>query len=236
MDLHQVLSAYRTVDPAGWVAVYRLIPTWAGLLSIGVGIVLLLWGGGRAFRLVAGPMGAVVGGLWVPVLVERLGLRSAEATSGTVAAVLFLALGFTFPPGVVFFAFGLPAGILAGELAGSADWLLGFIPAFLLVGVVAAVLQRHIGAVAASTLGGWLLVIGMLAALHQVGSIVAQVASQPTVVMIAAALFAVAGAVYQLAVLPSPEEQAQLRVDRARKAQRQLEKKKLEQRWSNYKD
>jgi hypothetical protein len=236
LELDQTVSAYRSFDPAGWVSLYRHLPMWGGIIAVAVGVVLLLFGGGKAFRLVAGPIGAVAGSLWAPVIVGKLGITGAEGRVGVIAAVLLAGIGFAFPPGVVFFAFGLPAGLFAGEMAGSADWLLGFVPAFLLVGALAAAVHRHIGAVAASLAGAWLLVIGMLAALHQVGGLVEAVASQPWGVIVAAALFAVAGSVYQLAVRANPEEAEALRLERLRAKKKLEEKKALEKRWANYSD
>ncbi len=94
-----------------------------------------------------------------------------------------------------------------------------------------AVLHRVVGAVVASLVGAWLLIIGALAALHQFGGLVAAVANQPWGVLIAAALFALAGSVYQIAVRPSPEEQERLRAEKERLKLRKAEQKALEKRW-----
>ena len=37
MDFTQVLNAYRTFDPAAWVSVYRMMPTWLGIVGVVLG-------------------------------------------------------------------------------------------------------------------------------------------------------------------------------------------------------
>lgn len=230
----QVLEAYQTSNPAGWVGVYRFLPIYAGILLAGLGVVLLLFGGGRAFRVVAGPMGALVGLLWAPVVFDKLGLTLAPKVVSTISAAGLGAMGFLFPPGAVFFAFGLPVGFLAGQLAGQSDWLLGFVPGFLVTGMVAAVFHRHIGAVASSLAGGWILAIGLLATLHMVPGLPEAVAAQPWGVIVAAVLFGVAGSVYQLAARPPPDEAERMKLEKRRAKRTEAEKKALEERWANY--
>ncbi|MHB8872087.1 MAG: hypothetical protein ACYC8T_00225 [Myxococcaceae bacterium] len=236
MDFEQAFRAYRTFDPAGWVGIYRHVPMGAGIVAVAVGFILLLFGGGRAFRLVAGPLGAVVGLMWAAVVANKFGVTGLDAKVSAGAAIALGVLGFALPPGAIFFAFGIPAGLAAGEMAGPTDFILGFVPGWLLVGTLAAAFHRHIGAVAASLVGAWLLLIGMLSALHQVGGVVNAVTAQPWGVLIAAALFAVAGSVYQIAVRPSPEEGEKLKAERTRAKRKVAEKKALEQRWANYSD
>ncbi len=234
MDFTQVLNAYRTFDPAAWVSVYRMMPTWLGIVCVVLGITFLLFGSGRTFRLVAGPTAALIGFVWVPLIAQHFGVQLSPHVVSITAAVVLGGVGVAFPPAAVFFGFGLPVGYIAGNLAGPNDWLLGFIPGFLAVGTVAAVFTRVIGAVLASLVGAWILVLGMLAALHRVGGIIAAVANQPWGVLIAAALFAFAGAVYQLFVRPSPEQAEKLRMEKARARRKLAEQRALEKRWSTY--
>ena len=234
MDLHQVLLAYRSFNPAGWVSVYRALPTWAGILCVLLGVTLLLFGGGRFFRLVSGPAGALVGYLWAPIVTLRFGLNLDPNGVGLVAAAALGVAGTVLPAAAVFFAVGLPAGFAAGNLAGESDWFLGFLPGFIACGTLAAVFTRQIAAVFSSMVGAWILVLGMLSALHRVGGIVATVASQPWGVILAAALFAVAGSIYQIFVRPSPEEAEKLRMEKARAKKRLEEKRAREKRWAAY--
>lgn len=228
--LLQALGAYQTFNPPGWVAIYRMLPMWAGIVCCVAGVTLLVAGGGRLFRVLAGPIGAVMGLLWTSLLVMRLGLPNV-ANLSTITAAVLMALGFLLPTAITFLGVGVPLGLVAGQIAGQQDFLLGFAPGFIIGGLAGAMLQRAVAAVVASSVGAWLLVIGALAALHQVGGVVQVVASKPWGVIIAAGLFAVAGSVYQLAVRPSPEEADKLRAERERLKVRQAEQRALEKRW-----
>lgn len=230
MDFGQVLSAYRSFDPAGWVALYRVMPTWLGIPCGVLGIVLLLVGGGRLFRVVAAPVGALLGYLWAPLVAARFGVQLPEHTVAVVAALGVGLASFAVPPTAVFVGFGLPAGFAAGDMAGANDWMLGFLPGFLAVGTLAAVFSRWIAAVVASAVGAWLLMMGLLSGLHVLG-VAATVAAQPWGVLLGALLLAIAGSIYQLFVRPSPEDAERLKQQRQKLKQRIVEKRALEKRW-----
>jgi hypothetical protein len=230
--LLQALKTYQTFNPSGWVSLYKLLPMYAGIACGVLGLLMLLFGGGKVlFRIVAGPIGALMGYLWTPVVIAKLGLSDVDPRMPSIAAAVLLVLGFLFPPAVTFVGVGLPVGLLAGQIAGQSDFLLGFAPGLIIGGLVGALLHRVLSSVVASVVGAWLLVIGALAALHQFGGVVAAVASQPWGVIIAAVLFAIAGSVYQIAVRPSPEEQEKLRAEREQRKLREAEQRRLEKRW-----
>ncbi|MFL5320527.1 MAG: hypothetical protein ACJ790_12775 [Myxococcaceae bacterium] len=228
------LDAYRSFNPAGWVSAYKLLPMWAGILFVILGVGMLLFGGGKFFRLVAGPLGAAIGYLWAPIVIGRLGMTVSSEAIAYAAAAFLGVMGFVFPPGLCFFAIGVPLGLIGGQIAGANDWAVGFAPAALIGGTIAAAAHRIIASVVSSILGAWLLVLGMLAALHQVGTLVAMVAQQPWGVIIAAILFAIAGSVYQIAVRPSPEEAEKISAEKALAKKRKEEKAELEKRWGKY--
>ncbi len=228
----EALKAYQTFNPAGWVAIYRVLPMWAGIVGCVVGIALLLFGGGRLFRILAGPLGALIGLGWTGVLLTRFDITGMDPRLPTAAASVLAVLGFLFPPAIVYLGVGIPVGLLCGEIAGPGDFLVGFAPGFILGGVVAALLHRQVSAILASLLGAWVLVIGAMAALHQFGGLVNAMASQPWGLIIAAGLFAIAGSVYQIAVRPSPEELERQHAERQRLKMRKAEQKALEKRWS----
>lgn len=233
-SLAQSLEAYQRFDPPGWVDVYRAFPFWAGLIGIVLGALMLLFGNGRLFRLVAGPLGAVIGLLWAPLLAAKLGF-SANAKQATVIASIALGgLGFLFPPGALFFICGVPGGLIAGELVGGSDWVLGFFPGLLVTGALGAAAHRFLGAIASSVFGSWLVILGLLSALSPLGTLSESLAAQPWGCIIAALLFAVAGAVYQLFVRLSPEERARLSDEKHRAKKRRAEQKAVEKRWANY--
>jgi hypothetical protein len=227
------LEPYRGYHPDGWVALYRILPTWFGLLLALLGAVLLPFGSGRAFRLVAAPLGALVGFFLTPAALEVFHLPVSAGMSASVGAVVLFVAGVIFPPVVIFFAAGLPLGLLAGKLVGSEDFLLGFVPGLLLAGALGAVFHRQVAAVASAAAGGWLLVIGLLATLHR-ASFVPVAAGHPFAILAAAGLFALAGAVYQIAVLPSPEQSRVNQREKERLRKEKAEQRALEERWAKY--
>lgn len=228
----EALKAYQTFNPAGWVAIYRLMPMWAGIVCGLVGLGLLLFGGGKsAFRAVSGPLGMLIGLGWTGVLLTKFGM-AADPRLPTAAAAVLTVLGIIFPPAIIYLGVGIPIGLLGGQIAGPSDFLIGFAPGLILGGLVAAVLHRHVAAIISSMIGGWLIVLGAMAALHQFGGLVSAMASQPWGLIIAAGLFAIAGSVYQIAVRPSPEEEERQHAERQRLKVRQAELKATEKRWS----
>jgi hypothetical protein len=232
--LQRALEPYRHLDPLGWVGVYRVIPAPVGLLAAALGVLMLLFGGRRLFRLVAGPLGALLATVWAAALATRLGF-GAQANKVTIISTFALfGLGLLLPPVVVFFAFGIPAGLLAGQLAGQADWMLGFAPGLMVGGALGVVLQRPVSAVLSSAVGAWVLVLGAMAALDPFVPGVRWLADSPMVALAIAALAALAGVVFQLFVRPSPEQSEKLKVDKGLAKRRAKESAELEKRWSKY--
>jgi signal transduction histidine kinase len=232
--ISQALEAYQRFDPPGWVDVYRLMPWWAGIVAMALGIVMMTFGNGKLFRLAAAPLGALVALLWAPLLAIRFGYAANARQITLFAAAALTGLGLLFPPGALFFICGAPGGLLGGELAGAQDWVLGFLPGFLVTGALGAAAHRHLGAVASSIGGAWLLVLGLLAAVAPMGSLAPSLAGQPLGCLMAAGLFAVAGTVFQLFVRLSPEERARLKDEKRRAKRKREEQKAVEERWSNY--
>jgi hypothetical protein len=228
------LEAYQRFDPPGWVDVYRQMPFWAGIGVMIAGVLMLLFGNGKLFRLVAGPLGAGIAILWAPLLATKFGFNAAAKQVTVVASIALGGLGFLYPPGALFFIFGVPGGLIAGELVGDSDWVLGFFPGFLVSGALAAAAHRFIGAIASSVAGAWLIVLGLLSALSPIGSLSSSLASQPWGCIIAGGLFATAGAVFQLFVRLSPEERARVAEEKRRSKLRHGEEKAREERWANY--
>jgi hypothetical protein len=226
------LDAYQRFDPAGWVAVYSKLPWWGGLFAITAGVVMLLIGNGKLFRLVAAPIGAMVALLWAPMLAIKMGFAPSAQQITTVAAVALGVLGLLFPPGALFFICGAPGGLIAGELVGGSDWMIGFLPGFLVAGALGAAAHRIIGAVASSVTGGWLMVLGLLSLLSPIGTLSASLAGQPYGCLAAGALFAIAGVVFQLFVRLSPEDRARLNGQKRQAKKRRADQKAAEARWA----
>jgi hypothetical protein len=234
--LQSALEPYRHFDPLGWVGVFRFLPVWGGLLAMVVGVLMMLFGGRALFRLIAGPLGALIATIWAVPLAQRLGLNvSLRQVSLIATAVLFVA-GVAFPPAVVFFAFGVPAGLLGGELAGPNDWALGFGPAFLVGGGLGVVMHRVVGAVLSAAVGAWVTMLGLLATLVPFVPPVGWFAENPVAVICLAAIFAIAGGVFQIFVRPSEEEAKNRKLEKAIAKKKAKEQKALEERWAKYTD
>ena len=231
----RALEPYKHFDPAGWVGLFRFLPVWAGLLLAALGIGMLLRGGGALFRLVAGPLGLVIGQIWIGPLAARLGFGTQQQQIALGASALLCVLGFAVPASTVFFGFGIPIGLMAANLAGPSDWLLGFVPAFIVGGALGVVLERPISVLLASLSGGWLTLIGLMTALSPaIGSLVERLAGVWPAAISVASCFAVAGFGYQMFVLPPPEKAAQLRREKLMAKRAASEKKAMEKRWANY--
>jgi len=225
------LEAYQRFDPAGWVALYKQLHPWAGIAMALVGAILMFFGGGRLFRVVAGPLGAVIALAWTELVLSRLGFTGLDARIPLAVAAFFALLGFGLPPAIIYLGAGIPVGLLGGEIAGPDNYLIGFGPGFIIGGVLAVLMHRPLSALLASALGGWLLVLGAMAGLAPHTPHVATAAAQPWGVVGAAALFAVAGAVYQIVIRPPPAHD-----EEAKDGQRVDTRAALERRWSASQD
>jgi hypothetical protein len=232
--LQRALEPYKHFDPPGWINLFRFLPVWAGALTALVGVGLLLRGGGVVFRAVAGPLGVVIGQIWIGPLAARLGFQTMQQQISLGASAVLGLLGFVVPASTVFFGFGIPIGLMAANLAGP-DWLLGFVPAFIIGGAVGVVLERPVSVLLASVAGGWLVLMGSMSALTAVApGLVERLAGSWPAAISVASLFAVAGFGYQIFVLPPPEKASQIKREKAMAKQAAAEKKALEKRWSNY--
>jgi hypothetical protein len=233
--LQRVLEPYRHFDPAGWVGLFRFLPVWAGVVLAVLGVAMLLRGGGALFRAVAGPLGLVIGQIWIGPLAARLGFGTQQQQIALGASAVLCLLGFALPASTVFFGFGIPIGLMAANLAGPADWLLGFVPAFIIGGALGVVLERPVSVLLASLSGGWLVLVGLMAAVAPfAASLVERLAGLWPAAVSIASLFAVAGFGYQMFVLPPPEKAAQVKREKVMAKKADAERKQLEKRWASY--
>jgi hypothetical protein len=232
--VERAFEPYRHLDPIGWIGVFRFLPPAAGVAVAVTGALILLFGGRRLFRLAAGPLGVLVAAVWAGTLAARLGFGAVQRQVTLVSSFALLGAGFLFPPIVIFFAFGVPTGLLAGQLAGPADWLLGFAPGLMVGGAIGVVLQRGVAALLSSALGAWAFVLGIFAALNPFVPAVGNLATSPVPVLSVAGCLTLAGVVYQLFIRPSPEEAEKRQRQRASSKRRDKENAELEKRWSKY--
>ena len=235
--MEQIQSAfepYRHLDPIGWVGVFRFLPVWGGLISILVGTLMLLFGGRQLFRVVAGPLGALIATVWAGPLAQRLGFGSSLRQITLVATIGLLMAGLLWPPLVVFCAFGIPAGLVGGQIAGPNDWILGFGPGFLLGGAAGLLMHKLVGSILSAAVGAWVAVLGILSTLNPFVSAVGWLAANPIAVLSVAGCFAVAGAVFQIFVRPSEEEATARRLEKSIARKKLKEQKATEERWAKY--
>lgn len=229
--LQRAFEPYRHLDPIGWVGLFHFLPMWAGLVCVVLGTLMTLFGGRQLFRLVAGPLGAVIATIWAGALANRLGFGRQMNQITTVATFALFGLGLLYPPGVVFFAFGVPAGLIGGQIAGTNDWILGFGPGFFFGGAAGVVMHRPVSAVLSAVVGAWMTVLGLMAALKPLVPAVGWLANNPIAVMSVAGCFAVGGAVYQLFVRPTEQQAEAARQEKALKKRREEEARAAQKRW-----
>lgn len=232
--LQRAFEPYRHLDPLGWVGIFRLLPVAAGVIALALGMLMLLFGGRRLFRLVACPLGALIATVWAAALATRLGFAGQASTIALVSTFVLGGLGLLVPEIVIFFAFGVPAGLLAGSLAGAPDWMLGFVPGLIIGGAVGVVLHRPVAAILSAAAGAWVLVLGAMAVLRPFVPAVTSLAANPVAVLSIAGCAALAGVVYQLFVRPSPEAAAKQQIDRGLARKRARDSAEQEKRWSKY--
>jgi hypothetical protein len=197
--LSDALSVFRTPDPAAWLSLAGRL-AWPLALALAVlGALLLAAGGGKAFRLIAAPVGALLGLLWGEALAGPLGLAGSETALAIGAAVVLFGIGAIAPSVVVAIAFGAPVGLAFGGLVGNTGFLLGFVPAALLAGSVAAVLHRPLRVLVAATTGAALLLLGLLRLLQGFPQVRALASGHAIWLLVGAGVVAFLGAVVQLA-------------------------------------
>lgn len=232
-QLQLAFEPYRHLDPHGWVGAFRFLPLWGGVAAVVVGVLMMMFGGRRLFRLVAAPLGALIATIWAVPLAVRLGFGTMTRQISLVSTVLLFGAGIIWPPVVVFFAFGVPAGLIGGQIAGPNDWILGFGPGFFLGGALGVVMSRIVGAILSAAIGAWVAVLGMLATLNPFIS-VNWFAGSPIAVISVAACFAIAGAVFQIFVRPTEEEARNRKTEASLARRKAKEQKALEERWAKY--
>ncbi len=228
-----VADAYRQTIPSAWIQTFRLMPAPIGVSCAAVGVLLLLFGGDRAFRAVAPPLGAAMAALWSTAFFERVGLSGLSTHTATVSAIVLATLGLLAPPVVIFVGLAMPSALLAGALVGPNDWLLSALPGFVFGGVLGLIFYRQLCVIVAAMLGSWMLWLGLFAALQNVSPAMVRLSNAPPLVLSIAACTALCGAVFQLFVRKTPELRAQIKLERAQKKKREQEERELQRRWSD---
>jgi hypothetical protein len=197
--LADALSVFRTLDPVAWLSLSTRLPWPVAAGAVLLGGFLLAVGGGKAFRVIAAPVGALLGLLWGGALAGPVGLAGSETALALGSALLLFGIGALAPSAVVAIAFGAPVGLAFGGLVGNTGFLLGFVPAALLAGAVAAVLHRPLRVLVAASTGAALLLLGLLRLLQGVPAVAELARAHAGWLLAAAGVVAFAAAVVQLA-------------------------------------
>jgi len=197
--LADALSVFRTADPAAWLSLSSRLPWPLAVGALLLGAFLLVAGGGKAFRVIAAPVGALLGLLWGGALAGPFGLAGSETALAVGAAAVLFGVGVFAPSVVVAMAFGAPVGLAFGGLVGNTGFLLGFVPAALLAGAVAAVLSGALRVLVAASTGAGLLLLGLLRLLQGLPAVAELARTHAGWVLAGAGVLAFASAVLQLA-------------------------------------
>ena len=222
-------------DPHEWIAMCRALPLWQDGLLVFFGLAFLAFGAARALRFSAALLGAFSTALLLPSVLQQVGV-SVSLTPTVVAGIataLACALAFS-PPAGIFLAVGLPAGMLAAMVAGPSDWFLGFVPAFLLLGAVAALWTRPAAALLSSFWGAMAASVGILAALQKLAQAAQSHQAEQTFLWVSVFCLACIGIASQLFIQSSPEETEKRKRERDGEKRRRAEQQALEERWANY--
>ena len=198
-ELVQAL-ARAAADPTRWAAAARDLPVWAAVAAAAAGLLGVVAGGGRAFRLLAGPLGAVLGLAWTTPVLRVVAPALVGPTGPVVTAAVLALAGFAFPQAVTALAVGVPAALLGAHVAGPGDALLGFLPGLVLGGALGVWLHRTLAVVLASAAGAVLLCVALLAGARVAGlpGVSAEAAARPWALLAFAGVVALAGIGYQL--------------------------------------
>jgi hypothetical protein len=214
LDLSGVIQALSSLDLSAWAAMPRDLPVPAAAVLCVLGLVLCFIGGGRAFRVALVGPAVLAGYLLAPQLAPVLHLKHKVAQLG--AAGLLGLLSLFYPPAVLFIAGGTGGALLGGELAGPEDYWGGFVPGFLLAGLLSVVAARIVAVVLSALVGAVYFAAGAVA-LSAYTPAAGLVASYPILVAGVALVLAVGGIGYQSLHTPSDEDRRKAKDEKARK-------------------
>lgn len=183
------------LDPGALPLLGGLVPLWAGILVLALGVGLAVAGSRRPLRpVVAALAGAAAGWFLVPAASRTLGVPFPHST--WIGAAALGVAGALRAPVLAFLAGGLGAGLLAlsfwpGQLLKAA------LPGLVVGGLAAALLHRALLSLAAAALGASLVVVGATSILLRT-PVADGVTAYPIVALAAAGLLFICAAAYQL--------------------------------------
>jgi len=224
------LSSFLPLDFASWVGLHRSIPLGLGGAMVAIGVLACAFGGHPiAFRVLLAPIVAAAGYRLAPQLAPSLHL--APATAGALGAGLLAAVALAWPPAILSAALGLCGGVAGAAVAGRADYWVGFVVGFLLLGVVALAAQRLLSVVVSAAAGAAVLVLGTLSVLSYTSL---GAADSPTFDAAATVGLALLAVYYQLRYGKTDRDRQIERLDRVKRQQLARDAKAREQRFRQY--
>lgn len=219
-------------DATAFVALAKDLPLFLALAMTVAGLITCLLGGRPVvLRLIMTPVAALVAFALAPRaagfvhLAPKMASYVAAGLAGLAAAV--------WPPIVLFVAFGALGATIGGELAGEADYWLGFIPGFLLGGVVAIVVNRIVAVIVSSLIGAALFVLGLLG-LSTYTPLGPMLFGAPVLSLGLTGCVAIAAMAFQFKFTPNEEEAAQRRADKVKDKELKVEDKARAKRFKKY--
>ncbi len=226
------LELYRHWLPSQWLTPLERFPLWVAIAIALVGILLMLFGGGRLFRLGAAPLAlALVFALEGPFS-ARMGLRLPPWSLVVVFAGLAL-LGTlapkTFPP-----ILGLLAGAMIGvEVVAPDTQMWGAAFGALCGAAVGFWAQRVVLVTLSCAAGGVFLSAGLVRIAVELSPASKGLYHSPLVAGIAAGFFFVAGLIFQLLALPSEQDRIRARAAKEEARRQALHDAENADRWAS---
>jgi hypothetical protein len=229
----QWATQYGQWDVHSWLETLFHWPLWGACVAIALGLCFLVVGQGFLFRFVTALVGAVIGLAWSKPVIIQLALPD-FANSEQVYAVVLGLVGFSIPEAVLFLLLAIPSAFACMGFLGLKNPLLGFVPAFLVGGAIALILQNHVRAFIASALGAWMLVLGALSSFHHLGWVSRSVLQSPWAIVGTIVLLAMGGTLFQMSFFGKQQRRLQRKAEKARLKTADKEKEALEKKWATY--
>lgn len=232
--LATTLEPFHRVDPAGWFAWRTQLGQTALLICMAVGAFCLAIGAHeKLFRLVAVPLGVLLGVALTPTVVALIG--KGAIPPALIELALPAALGVlagVVPQTIAFVALGAVGAVIGTQVVAEHELLIGALPGFFIAGVLGIVFSRFVDTLSAAAFGALLLVGGALGAFGN-GPLKA-LGSSPWVPVVAAAVLTAAGASLQLVLFSNPEARAERKAAARDAKQRAKDDKVREKRFETY--
>ena len=226
--LAQFLGPLHTLDPSQWVLFADKFPRTVAIGLVVAGALIALFASFKMFRVVAAPLGAIIGFEVGGAVAAFIHVK--PQTASLAAAAALGVTGGLFPPFLVFTVFGGLGAIVGTHLVEAEDYWLGFLPGFFLCGGASMFALRTVEAVVSGIVGGALLLWGLIR-LFGLTSTLSQV---PSLALGLLGIACLATVVFQLKVRPTPEQAETGKAQRVAEKRRKTEERLRMERFASY--